>query len=379
MLNFLKNKILGSENKEITALYENGSLVNVIPRPNGNLYDNREIYYNARYIVSDGEKYDLESIDSIKSIRAPHFDKFDNSGLGVTGNLVYVLRMKASGLKNEGKNETALALLKRATEMMPTSGILWNKKDYERFPQWLREAGEFEAAKNAQKCIDDLFKTSLNYKKQVNDINMRNANELGTDLMEAGYFNGCCGECAKYRGRWFSISGEDKRFPKMPVDYGCTCQGIDFNPVIYDISEPIYCPQGTDIITWSNRPFIDDRSDEEKETFNFFRKERENEEWFEQYRDRFERLKFYDRKKFEQLKKELPDMAPKSFNGYMRMKKSNSKNYQKLSESAAEIGIFLDYPEEMKQEAELLKPIKEQYLSVKAECNQYWNKRKNKK
>lgn len=373
MFNFFR------KSKEITVFYINGLLVNIIPRPAGSLYDNRDIYYNARYIVSDGQKHDLEDVKSIESIKPPKFDNFNSNSLGVCGNMVYVLRMKASGLKNEGKNETALALLKRATEMMPVSGILWNKKDYERFPQWLREAGEFEAAQNAQKCIDDLFETSLNYKKRTNDINMRNADELGTDLVEASYFNGCCGECAKYRGRWFSISGKDKRFPKMPVDYDCTCPGIDFFPVIEDISEPIYCPQDTDIITWSNRPFIDDRSDEEKEIFNFFRKESENEEWFEQYRDRFERLKFYDRKKFEQLKKELPDMAPKSFNGYMRMKNSNSKNYQKLSESAAEIGIFLDYPEEMKREAEILKPIKEQYLSVKAECNQYWNKRKNKK
>lgn len=99
----------------------------------------------------------------------------------------------------------------------------------------------------------------------VNSINMRNAKELGTDLVEADYFNGCCGECAKYRGRWFSISGKDKRFPKMPPeDYGCTCQGLSFYPVIYGISEPTSCPKNVNIIKYSNRSFVDDRTEEEK-------------------------------------------------------------------------------------------------------------------
>lgn len=102
------------------------------------------------------------------------------------------------------------------------------------------------------------------YTKEVIKINLQNAKLLDTDLVEAGYFNGCCGECAKYRGRWFSISGNDKRFPKMPVDYGCTCSGIDFSPVIYGISDPTYCDEGTDIIEYSNRPFIDDRTEDEK-------------------------------------------------------------------------------------------------------------------
>lgn len=81
---------------------------------------------------------------------------------------------------------------------------------------------------------------------------------------EASYFCGCCGECAKYRGRWFSISGKDKRFPKMPENYGCTCQGIDFYPVIDGVSEPEYCPKHQNIIEYSNRPFVDDRTQAEK-------------------------------------------------------------------------------------------------------------------
>lgn len=103
------------------------------------------------------------------------------------------------------------------------------------------------------------------YTKESIRMSLENAKELGTDLVEASYHRGCCGECAKYRGRWFSISGKDKRFPKMPVDYSCTCEGIDFSPVIFEISEPVYCD--TDIIVYSNRPFVDDRTEEEKKIF----------------------------------------------------------------------------------------------------------------
>lgn len=330
MFNLFKKIVKETQKKETVAFFKNGQLTNVVPMPEGNLYDNREVFYNARYIISEHCKYDLENEESIRSIITPDFKMFNILGLDVVGNLVYVLRMKASYLKKEGKKELALALLKRATEMMPTSGILWTKRDYMRFYNWLCEAGEFEAAHQAKNCIDELFKTSLNLNKQVNDINMRNANELSTDLVEASYFNGCCGECAKYRGRWFSISGEDKRFPKMPENYGCTCQGIDFLPVIYiyDISEPTYCPQDTDIITWSNRPFIDNRTKEEKELHQHYLDAKV-----------FERIKYQDKEDYESLLRLIPDEMPKSFSAYRRMKMSETDKFMSIAEKASVLGF----------------------------------------
>lgn len=91
--------------------------------------------------------------------------------------------------------------------------------------------------------------------RKVMKINIKNAKELGTDLLEADWFNGCCPMCQIYSGRVFSISGKDKRFPKLPKKYNCTCAGISFSPFLYGISTPLYCPKDTDIITYSNRPF----------------------------------------------------------------------------------------------------------------------------
>lgn len=375
MFNFFRRNNGTSESQEVTAFFKNGLLIKVLPKPRGRLYDNRDIYYNARYIVSDGHKYDLENVDSIKSIRTPRFKNFNTSNLGIAGNLTYVLRMKASQLKKSGKNEIALVLLKRATEMMPVSEVSWSKKDYMRFPQWLIEECFFDEAERVKKEIDSLF---VKQENEICQINIRNAKSLGTDLVEADYFKGCCSECAKYRGRWFSISGKDRRFPKMPVNYGCTCQGIEFSPVIYGVSEPIYCPKSRNIIEYSNRPFIDDRSKKEKADYDMYKKERDNELWYDQYAQKIEKIRAFDKKNYYKIKKQIPEIAPKSFSGYMRMKNSNSKNYQKLVSNAAQMDINLNYPRDMQQEWQDLKPITEQYKRVKAECYAYWEAKKRK-
>ncbi len=335
--NALFNKETVSEEKEVTAYFKNGLLTHAVPLPSTDLYECREIFYNARHIVSDGRKYDLENVGSIESIRSPEFDYFDNSGIGVTGNLVYILRMKASRLKKEGKKDAAIALLKKATEMMPVSNVGWTKKDYLRFSEWLCEFGEFDAAKTARNCIEKLFETTLNVNRQVNQHNLENAEKLDTDLVEANYFRGCCGECAKYRGRVFSISGKDKRFPKMPVDYGCTCSGLMFSPFIYGVSKPIHCPKNTNIIEYSNRPFVDNRSRKEKEIY-------------QHYLDTeiFEDIKHNDKEDYEKLCRLIPDEMPKSFSAYRRMKMSETEKFLNISEKASELGLSIRLTEEEK-------------------------------
>lgn len=250
--------------KFVTAYFKNGLLYKVKPDI-GDLYENRDKYYDSRFIVLNGKKYDIEDEDSIRSIVTPTFDVFSNTSLGVTGNLVYVLRMKASILRDKGEIDTALTLLKKATEMMPVSNVGWTKKDYLRFADWLYEIGEPKEADKAVKCIDELF---LQFDAESEAKTLQNARELDTDLVEATYFFGCCSECAKYRGRVFSISGKDGTFPKKPTINNCTCVGLDFHPFIYGISKPtvnMYLNKQVDIVAFSNRPFVDDRTDEEKE------------------------------------------------------------------------------------------------------------------
>lgn len=233
----------------------------------------------------------------------------------------------------------------------------------------LSENNRSEAAKLEEKLREFAEETKEETQKRLNDevqaIELENAKELDTDLVEASYHRGCCGECAKYRGRWFSVSGKDKRFPKMPVDYGCTCSGLIFSPVIYGISEPAYCD--TDIIEYSNRPFVDDRTEEEKANCDIEKRNAEADEMWSKYEKRWNAIREYDHKQYDRLAEELPDIAPKSYSGYMRMKKNNTKNYQKLFSEAASHGINLDYTDEIKCEIEELTPIHDEYAKVKAQ------------
>lgn len=210
--------------------------------------------------------------------------------------------------------------------------------------------------------------------KTIIEKNLKTAQELGTDIVEASYFCGCCKECAKYRGRWFSISGADTRFPKMPQDYNCQCSGLDFSPVIYGLSIPVYCPDNTDIIAYSNRPFTDDRTDEEKRTFDYFQKEETVRQFYAPYKERWDNIRKYDHDQYDKLCEVLPHLAPKSFSAFMRMKKNNTENYKKIAAEAAAKNILLDYTDELKKEIEFLTPIREKYSRMLAALNELKSK-----
>lgn len=224
-------------------------------------------------------------------------------------------------------------------------------------------------------CFDGKKITRAEFNNQVYKKIIEDATSLGTDLVEATRELACCAECAKYRGRWFSISGKDKRFPKMPINYGCTCQGINFFPVIYGISEPTYCSKSMNIIEYSNRPFIDDRKSKEKKDYNMWLKQMENEQQFEPYKIRLNKITEKDKREYEWLCKNLPNIAPKSFSGYTKMKRSYSKNFLKLSEQAKELGKNICYSDSELAELESIKPYQEIYFKVKKECSEYFKKK----
>lgn len=77
-----------------TIYFKNGEMYKVYPT-------DKESWYDARYLVSDGVKYDLENLDDLRCIPIPAFTNIDiMHGYGITGSLEYVLRMKAGNLRN---------------------------------------------------------------------------------------------------------------------------------------------------------------------------------------------------------------------------------------------------------------------------------------
>ena len=225
--------------------------------------------------------------------------------------------------------------------------------------------------------VDDELITRAELDKRVLEKNLEDAKLLETDLVEAGYFLGCCSECAKRRGRVFSLSGEDKRFPKFEREYGCTCQGIGFTPIsdldleddFFNVSTFINKP--VDIIQYSNRPFIDDRTDSEKKIYEMFVKECEANEWYEPYGKRLDELNKETELQYDWICKNMPEYAPKSKYAFFDMKEINSVEFQKISKLAEDKGKIIYYTNDELAELEIIKPIRAKYSKIIGECMQF--------
>ena len=310
--------------------------------PEGNIYDNRDIINSADLIVSDGIKYDLRIKSSINSIRAPSAEYLPSSSiannLGVTGTLDYVLRMKAGQYWNEANYGMAICVLEKATVLMQSSSIGWSKKDFFRIVNWLIDLGWLRRAEEWRKWInanipDDLT-TNPPSREQPFDYQKlyQSAVLLNTDLVEVGEVPGCCAKCAKYRRRIYSISGKDRRFPKLPTDFHQNC-ALTAYPFVYGVMEPSFSCK--DISQYSKRAFADDRTQEEIALFA------KRVEQIEKLQINLIRQPNPARTSYLIIRKYLPDLAPKSMSGYMRMYNSQSKNYLKLLDAASAAGIKL--------------------------------------
>ena len=127
-----------------TIYFKNGEMYKVYPT-------DKESWYDARYLVSDGVKYDLENLDDLKRIPVPKFPAHQNimDGYGVTGNLDYVLRMKAGSFYNRKDKIRCSACLWKCTELMLAHPLSWEESHFYRIVQWHVEMGMFDEADKA--------------------------------------------------------------------------------------------------------------------------------------------------------------------------------------------------------------------------------------
>ena len=312
-----------------TVYYAYGHIVRALPPLRG-YYENREIINAATSIVSDGKAYNLADIHSIYSIPVPSFHSHVESRIGremgITGNLDYVLRMKASLYWNNKDFDLSIACLEKATQIMASSDIEWPKNDFYRVVNWLRDLGCLERANAWKKWIE---KTIPDPVKETINNTFSSCKSFGTDLVEVGDSGVCCEICAKYRNRIYSLSGRNRRFPKFPKDFHYDC-GLSVWPFVAGVNEPSF--SCADYIQYSNRPFVDDRTPEELKN---------REKWLEDLRKRpsFDYQPDAWRIAYHRLCKLLPDDVPKSMGGFTRMRNANSKKFQLLVQKAKDIGF----------------------------------------
>lgn len=324
-----------------TVYFTNGHLSKIDPYPDGGYYENRDIANNADFIVSDGVKYDLTSVKSIHSIAIPSYSYDVDGGIGTTGYLEYILRIHANIYWEICEYKLAIACLEKATQLMRYSTMGWPPKEFFRIVNTLNDLGKFKSAKQWEEWIQKNVRgaasaTSSSVEEQISEstknsfqTRIASCKELNTDLIEIEDMGACCEKCAMYRKRVYSLSGKNKLFPKFPRDYHWGC-GLNGWPFIYGTSEPTF--DCDNVIAYSNRPYVDDRTEEEKRNY-IERMARLNKEPPIIREPELNRIIYY------RLKQLIPGEMPKSLSGFSRMRNANTKNYQALVKKAEAAGF----------------------------------------
>lgn len=280
-------------------------------------------FRNQNLIQAFCKIYDLSTAAGIRSIPAEEMQRWeDYSSDDVVASPSQILNRKATEYKKAGNLDLAIECLKKVNEIYPHSKWVYTRDNYMRLVRYLNIAGRFEEAQIEQEKIYARFGSNPLEQnpiaKTVLAKSIERAKEFGQDLLEASWVDVCCEICGKYRGRIFSISGKSKEFPKFPTDF-CTICGVSCYPFYYGISKPTYYSEN-ELHRLNQQPFIDTRTAEQKAAYN------------KKVQDILTESK--DRTDYEWLLQFLPNVAPKSFGGYRRMKNSNSANFKKLKESA---------------------------------------------
>lgn len=111
---------------------------------------------------------------------------------------------------------------------------------------------------------------------------------LNCELVQASDHNATCEICSIYQNRVYSVNGKDKRFPKLPKEFieyggfhpGCRhtlypffyFEGCVLYDYVLDESTGEYKQVRFDAIEYSNRPFIDSRTNEQIKLYENYKK-----------------------------------------------------------------------------------------------------------
>lgn len=326
-----------------TIYFKNGKMYKVYPA-------DKDGWYDAKYLISDGSLYDLESVSDLNRIPIPHFDNSDlMNGYGITGSLEYVLKMKAANLREKGMINESDIIYSRLHLFMGASDNGYSEKDFLVYSHVLLKERKFEKSDSEKQKIKNylntlkVFNNTFDFydsKKQLIDKIISDCKQYNTDYIMMSAHSSCCEECNKLQGRIYSISGKSKIFPQLPKNIlktGVVHEGCRHSFAVYffnDNGENILYDKignSVDAIQASQRPFADDRTESEKLSYLNYLKEQDEKKQKEK-----DEIEYYN------LLDMFPESAPKSFGAYRRMKNARTKNFMKLYEMAKEKGIKLE-------------------------------------
>lgn len=328
--------------KNIAFFDKNGILTDVFPRDkNISLYDNRQVAYSADYLVMNNIIYDLHNASDVEKIELPEFI-FNGD---VTSGIEYIMYMHRG---NEDNPDLELAIINKTFDLMVNSEWWYTEKNFVTLAICLMKIDRFDKA-------DELYNKAMEYlsQKRYNSFHER---IQGHDLIVCSYHENTCEICSKYQGRVYSVSGKDKRFPKLP-DVVLQYQGFHpgcrhtFFPYYYPYTNTVekyvlnetgeYVKKEYDAVEYSNRPFIDDRTEEEKRKY-IERLQKEKNPYDYNYAKEHYLKRQACLKEYNLILEHLPECAPKSYSGYARMKTMNTKNFQNIVRKMKEKGFEIE-------------------------------------
>lgn len=276
------------------------------------------------------QKYDLLTVEGINSIPVPRRKAF-SSNESVTGKIEYYLLLKGGQYEKSGESELAIACYRKANELMPMSSTFYQRDSYMRLPRYLRKLRRFDEARVEEQKLERMFPggSKLSAKDEAVLRANRDGSARDTDLVEVSWVSGCCETCGKYRGRIFSLTGRDRRFPRFPSDF-CEKCGLTYFP-FYGISEPQFTKkQGAALIREMSKPFVDTRTAQDLRNYKEILDTLKAEE-----------VKMINSADYDWLWEFMPELCPKSLSGYVRMKNANTVNYQKIVAEARKRGRII--------------------------------------
>lgn len=314
--------------------------------------------------------YNLKSAAGINSIPErsdlPRLTLGDSGGFrSYTADIDDYLRKKSQEYEADGQITLALLCLKKSNAIRMVSRRGHSKDEYYSYVRLLARSGLVEEAVREKEKIDNFFgenhfdSVMLNGRAMANRT-IKTAYEMGTKLLIMDAHGCACPECAKYQGRVFSIYGKDPRFPPLPksfYEYGAIHKGCRHSFFPYfdwqdgDLKYTLSIQKikswrySRNIRAYSNRPFVDDRPKADVEAalqfqFKLCEEEQHQQELWDNMIE-FEAARGREKRKYKWIQENLPEMCPKSYSGFRRMKTQNTKNYQKIVAAAKEHGVDL--------------------------------------
>ena len=293
---------------------------------------------NDQQIEAFKNAFDLTTAEGIRAITLQAVQPWINSAPGVPSHPVEILSKQASAYQKDHL-ELAIECLRKANELRPDCGMAYTEDSYLRLIRYLCKAERFEEADRELQKIRAMFHGANApcshevLSRAALERSFATARELGTDLVEVSWIDACCEVCGKYRGRIFSISGRDRRFPKFPADFCLDC-GLCAYPIIEGVSVPMYSDP-EHMVEEARRPFVDTRTPDEVKAYSEKRQRMQREE---ERRIEYVARERKDHADYAWIWENLPELLPKTFSGYRRMKTMNTANFQKLRAKALELG-----------------------------------------